>query len=497
MHPERDFDAHAALPPHECDLSRDLELDTLLHAMAGEDQFLFGVARTALLTGFASDTDTVRYRQEVLADCLANAALVRELYRLSVETAERKRRLYLGVYMKYPSGILYGGIEALELFTGMLRRLRQFADQHHGSFRSRGWSALLSSLRRELGDDFLAEMAAHLDALRFASGVLVSAELGTGNAGANYVLRQSRAAPRGWLDRLFRRRPSAFTVRIHERDEAGARALGALRDRAINLVANSAAQATEHLMSFFDLLRTELAFYVCCLNLHDVLIRSGVPICFPEPLPPGGRTLRCAGLTDVCLALTARRPVVGNAVHADGRNLVVVTGANQGGKSTFLRSIGLAQLMMQCGMFVAATSFAAELCVGLFTHFKREEDAAMTMGKLDEELSRMSTLADVLRPNWLVLFNESFAATNEREGSEVARQIVEALLDRRIKVLFVTHLYTFARGLFASRSDGLFLRAERLPDGTRTFRVVPGEPLETSYGEDVYRAVFGARAASG
>ncbi|EGD50050.1 DNA mismatch repair protein MutS domain protein [Thermoanaerobacter ethanolicus JW 200] len=63
----------------------------------------------------------------------------------------------------------------------------------------------------------------------------------------------------------------------------------------------------------------------------------------------------------------------------------------------------------------------------------------MKSGKLDEELSRMSDIVDNIKPNSMVLFNESFAATNEREGSEIARQIITALIEKRIKVFFVTH----------------------------------------------------------
>jgi DNA mismatch repair ATPase MutS len=89
-----------------------------------------------------------------------------------------------------------------------------------------------------------------------------------------------------------------------------------------------------------------------------------------------------------------------------------------------------------------------------------------------------------------VLFNESFTATNEREGSEIASQIVTALLERRVKVFFVTHLYQFARSFLERTDDVLFLRPERKPDGTRTFRILEGEPLETSYGEDLYHEIF-------
>ena len=115
----------------------------------------------------------------------------------------------------------------------------------------------------------------------------------------------------------------------------------------------------------------------------------------------------------------------------------------------------------------------------------------MKSGKFDEELARMSEIADQVVPNAILLFNESFAATNEREGSEIAKQIVCALLEKHIKIFFVTHLYEFARGFFDRQIDeAMFLRAERKADGTRTFRLVEGEPLDTSYGQDLYRQIF-------
>jgi DNA mismatch repair ATPase MutS len=131
---------------------------------------------------------------------------------------------------------------------------------------------------------------------------------------------------------------------------------------------------------------------------------------------------------------------------------------------------------------------------GVFTHFKREEDPTMTSGKLDEELARMSAIVDAMRPNALLLCNESFAATNEREGSEIGRQILHALLDGSgVKVVYVTHMFDLAQS-FHNRRDHtvLLLRAERRADGRRTFRLVEDEPLRTSYAEDLFRRVFGA-----
>jgi DNA mismatch repair ATPase MutS len=124
----------------------------------------------------------------------------------------------------------------------------------------------------------------------------------------------------------------------------------------------------------------------------------------------------------------------------------------------------------------------------------------MKSGKFDEELSRMSDIADDMTSNSMVLFNESFAATNEREGSEIGRQIVCALLEKGIKIFFVTHLYAFAHGFVVERMErALFLRAERQADGQRTFKLVEGEPLQTSFGGDLYNMIFGdsGRTADG
>jgi DNA mismatch repair ATPase MutS len=507
MHPDRDWaeepllterfryfrrePARPPLAPHEQALVQDLALDTLVSAMAGEDEFLFEAAQRALLSGIGNDIATIRYRQDILNDCLKNPVVIRDLFAIVVEAIGGKRKYYVADWARYPNSILYSAIEALQWYVGMLRKLRTIADAHSQRFESKGLTALLAMLRREFSDEYFGSIQAHLNKLKFRDGTFISAALGHGSEGVNYALHQPRNDDRSWFERIFSKAPPGFTFYIHERDEAGARAVGELRDRGINLVANALAQSTEHIYGFFEILRAELAFYVACLNVHDRLTSLNMPTCLPQPEPLAVRTHHFTGLYDVCLALQMNQPVVANTLSADGKNLVIITGANQGGKSTFLRSVGLAQVMMQCGMFVGAEAFAAGLSAGVFTHYKREEDATMKHGKLDEELARMSAILDAIKPNAIVLFNESFASTNELEGSEIARQVVTAMLDRHIKVFFVTHQYEFARSMFEQRlPDALFLRAERRTNGTRTFRVVEGQPLETSYGEDLYRQIF-------
>ena len=517
LYRDQDIDLQRPLPWNEEALTKDLALNTLFNAMARGDKFVFEVARNVILSGLDNDLATIRYRQKILQDCLNHPAVVRELYAVAVEAMEKEKKHYYFSLWRHPEWLLRGSIELLEMFLGMVKKLRKIADSHADKFVSEGWTAFFATLQRELSDEYFFRVRYHLEQLKFRNGVLLSAGLGKGNKGTNYVLHILRQPHHRrwewltwlvtewlkqlfrweWLARRFGRRPSVFEFTLHPRDESGAKALAELRDRGISLVAIALTQSKDHVRSFFDMLRTELAFYVGCVNLHEELARKGEPTCFPLPVAVEEHRLSFRGLYDACLALSMDQRVVGIDANADNKDLVMVTGANQGGKSTFLRSIGLAQLMMQCGMFVPADSFCSSVCDGLFTHYKREEDTSMKSGKLDEELSRMSDIVDHITSHPMILFNESFAATNEREGSEIARQITRALLESGIRIFFVTHLFDLACSLEqrAARA-ALFLRAERQADGQRTFRLAEGAPLPTSYGPDLYDRIFSAVSQS-
>ncbi len=379
----------------------------------------------------------------------------------------------------------------LQIFLELLKRLRRLTDEHASSLRSEGLGRFFRMIATELDDAYLASIEDHVRRLRFDRGMLISACLGEGNKGADYVLRVPPAGRRRLVDVVLGDR-TGLVYTVADRDVAGFEALAELRNRGLSVVARALAQSADHILGFFAMLRVETAFHVGCINLRDRLAAKGEPACMPRALPARDPSLSARGLYDPCLSLRLDGRVTGNDVAAAAKALIMVTGANRGGKSTFLRSVGQAQLMMQAGMFVAAESFAADVASGIFTHYRREEDATMTRGKFDEELARMSAIVERIGPGGMLLLNESFASTNELEGSEIARHVIEALLDAGIKVVCVTHLFELADGF---HRDGivtaLFLRAERHADGQRTFRIVEGEPRPTSHGADLYRQIFG------
>lgn len=332
MHADRDLELGRELPADTTTLTQDLELEVMWRAMADGDEFLFDVARRVILCSL-DDPDAIAYRQRVLADCLENPAIVRDLYAIAIAAIQAEHGEYFGLLFGHsPDSTLYRSVRVLEAFVTLLQRLKRVADEHGARFRSPGLHRFFAMIRQELSDEYFAEVQTHLRQLQFPNGCLISARLGPGNKGRDHALRLPLADKRTWVQRLFDHGEPSYSFEIADRDEAGMRALAELRGRGINPVAAALAQSVDHILAFFEQLRTELGFYIGCLNLREKLLGKGEPACIPRAQPAGGTELSASGLYDVCLALTVGDTrVVGNDLEADGRDLVIITGANGGG----------------------------------------------------------------------------------------------------------------------------------------------------------------------
>jgi DNA mismatch repair ATPase MutS len=489
LFPDRDLPD--VLPANHEDLVRDLELGTVIRAMSGGDKFVADVSTRVLLNNL-TDPVEIRYRQAILEDFLSHPDLLQKLCGVVIDALNERRSVWGFGRLGSPSLVLSGARRHLEMFLDHLRKLRALADEWRASVRSLGLIELFDSIQTDLSDEYLKSAEQHVKRLAFRDGLLLSAQLGRDNTGQNYTLRTPNRQSPGWKERLGLAPRTVYSFSIHPRDDAGLQALEELRNRGLNRVANSVAQSADHINNYFTLLRLELAFYLGCLNLHEILEQKGQPIAIPDVVPAEDAALGFTDLRDPCLALQANAEIIGNDVDGDGRSLIIVTGANSGGKSTFLRSVGVAQLMAQAGMFVTARTYRSSPCSAVFTHFLRKEDASMRAGRLEEELARISGFIPYIRPNALFLFNESFHSTNEREGSEIARQIVRALRESHGRVVAVSHQYDFASS-FLNEGGGavMFLKAFRRPDGRRDYHLIPDPPEPTAYGDDLYSAVFG------
>jgi len=179
MYSDRDFDIEGPLPWNEEDLAQDLELNRLFKAMSGGDKFLYEVARRAVFSS-VNDVATIRYRQAILADCLAHPDALHEMYAIAVEAEEGKRGYYWLTSGRYPSSTLSNAVGLLEFYVAILRRLRKTTDAYQDVFRSSGFQTLCATLKEELSDAYFDVVEAHLKRLKFKGGALISGRLGAG-----------------------------------------------------------------------------------------------------------------------------------------------------------------------------------------------------------------------------------------------------------------------------------------------------------------------------
>ena len=108
------------------------------------------------------------------------------------------------------------------MFMGKLKQLTQLAATHSALFRSAGFTRFFAMIGQELDEAYFAEVRDHLKALQFRHGVLISAALGAGNKGTDYVLRRPAAPQRSWLESLLPHRQDGYRFCIAPRDESGA-----------------------------------------------------------------------------------------------------------------------------------------------------------------------------------------------------------------------------------------------------------------------------------
>ena len=244
------------------------------------------------------------------------------------------------------------------------------------------------------------------------------------------------------------------------------------------------------MMHFFEHFIEEISFYMGVVRFMKRMEPLYITLMMPEPKPHGTTDTAFKNLYELSMAVYTQKKPVGNSLLLKDNRMTLITGANQGGKSTFLRSYGIAQVLMQCGMPVPASKFSAPIYPQIFTHFTRSEDEQLSNGRLSEELQRMSNMVDKAVPDSLFLLNESFASTTEKEGSKIAEGILRAFYEKRITTMMVTHLYQLAKRLYDESPAGShFLVAERTENGTRTYKMLKGEPSHTSFGTDLFKVL--------
>ena len=502
----------------------DLELGTIVSALVADDA---SPARRAARERFAHDVlsqllidpEIIAYRQEVLADLLAHPTLCDAL---------EARLPSLEALAEAPRGERYRptaepGLERvarrladLELLVETVAGLAQALETAAPA--SRGLRSVAVGLRELRTSPEFAALELELPRLRetmsSVQSVIVGVNLGPDLAPRSATILELATTPiegrRALLWRLLGANSAERGMTPLHRGEGGplGRSNELVRDlrRLLADVVAPVAGALEHFARIstdrVGRLGAELGLLIRAARLFARLKSGGFGVCCPTSLDIAERHAELADAYDIGLALSQLEQggsVVANAVRfgAEAGRVWVLTGPNRGGKTTYTRAVGAAQVLFQAGMFVPAASACLSPVDAIFTHFPTREDVRPGQGRLDLEAERLHAIFREATPRSLILLNEALSGTSALEALDLARGLVRGLRLLGARAIYVTHLHELASQVDEINAStpgdaqvaSLLAELDEPVAGAasprRTYRITPRPPRGASFAAEI------------
>jgi hypothetical protein len=217
----------------------------------------------------------------------------------------------------------------------------------------------------------------------------------------------------------------------------------------------------------------EVHFYLAYLEYIEPLKAQGLPFCYPT-VSSEDKTIRVRDAFDLPLArklMLAREPVVCNEFELAGRErILVVTGPNQGGKTTFARMFGQLHHLAALGLPVPGSEARVFLPDQIFAHFEREEDLATLRSKFEDELVRLHEILQSATSDSILVMNESFTSTTLQDALFVGTQVLGQIIERDVVCVCVTFVDELAS--LGEETVSMMSTVSPKDPTIRTFKVV-------------------------
>ncbi|MEJ2746957.1 MAG: hypothetical protein P8183_03430 [Anaerolineae bacterium] len=465
---------------------RDLGLAAIVQAMCPHK--LHREAIEAVLYRLCADTAVITYRQAVLADLLRFPALAQTLRDLLPQLDE----LTLFAYRPSAEDTTLHEVSwrtgELELLVECLQTLHDAFATLDGELQADGLIQLRHYVRDITGDPLFQQMRQALPDLlknlRTSASITLGVNLDSYLRPEEAILlsvNSQRFSESGLLDRLVGRGPDegkgigplrklpllggpniiGASVPLSGPPERATplmvplfRDLSEILDKVAKPIARQLEQYVRISAQPLADLRPEIIFYVYAAGLAQKLTAWNLPTCTPEIAPLEERVCEVKDGYNLHLALHLARQkpdgdlteqvVVNDVILGENGRIVILTGPNRGGKTTYLQAVGQAQVLAQAGLFVPGRQARISPVDDIFSHFPVEERLEPGTGRFGDEASRIRAIFNRVTRHSLVLLNEPLSTTNASESLYLARDLVRILRRIGLRAIYTTHLHDLA-----------------------------------------------------
>lgn len=511
----------------DTNLARDLNIKRLVRSLSLMPQYEQYV-QSVILT-LTTDIDTIRYRQAILKDLLRSPALVRQLEEVLDAIITLESYLVVPQWKDNLLRQVAWRLSELERFVDTVVALDDILTEASDNIQSEGLVKLRQAIKDTLGGEIFQQLRDELPTLipqiRRIRSITVGINLDEEMRPVSATLldtHQEPLAKESMLSRLLgmnkqegilgplhdaRKISGIPDSQVELRDRKSPfmpalfKDLSELLDETSQPIIQTLRKYTQINSQFLIALKLDIAFYLGAVQMIKRVRESGLAMCEPEALSLEARTTDLDGLYNInlCLQYLAKQEttehIVGNNARfdEDGR-IFILTGPNQGGKTTYTQAVGLAHLLFQAGLYVPAKSARLSPVDNIHTHFAAEERPNLEAGRLGEEARRLNTIFNHATQYSLVLLNESLSSTAATESLFIAQDVVRAFRLLGVRAIFATHLHDLAADAprLNEETDGdsriisvvSQVEVEQDESGQtvqRTYKIVPSPPVSKSY----------------
>lgn len=225
--------------------------------------------------------------------------------------------------------------------------------------------------------------------------------------------------------------------------------------------------------------RKEIEFYLTMLDFIDRIREAGIPLTYPTVAD--GRMININEAYDVSLLAKNEKNIVPNDISFTiSEPFYFLTGANGGGKTTYLRTVGIAVIMFLLGCPVPCVSATISDISSVFTHFPRDERFDGS-GRFVEENNRVNAILEAMDESSLVLLNETYSTTNEENAVYMTEKLANEIYGKNIFGLYITHQH----GLSETEIPYLNVLIDKDDENRRTFKIARQKSVGGSYAKDI------------